>query len=163
MTDIAAPTTIRLRPLIRYLGGLLGFVAGAPSVFGCAYLLLHPVELVSNSFGPLFPLVLGPLIAWSTWKWWTICGTIGPEQVVLRGWFKTTIVERSRIEDVRRVYTEALNLEQASNRTWHYELFDAEGHSLGRVPDMVQACQGWDQFLERLRQAANSHGDREPS
>lgn len=148
--------TIGMRPIIRYLGLLVGIVAAAPSVFACLYLLFHPSEIISNPGGTAFPLVLGPLFVTVSVQWMKIGGVATPEIICLRGWFSTIRFTPDQLAHIRRIEYSAYNSNRGTNeQKWHYEVFDHNNESLGEIPTSLLATQGWDNFLQHLHSMAS--------
>ncbi|QDU80135.1 hypothetical protein Pla110_18580 [Polystyrenella longa] len=145
--------TITLRPLIRYLGLLLGIVGAAPSVFGLLYAMTHPSAILEDPWAIAFPLILGPLFTFMVYRWMFIGGQLTTEEVVLRGWFRTIRMPTADLAHVRQGSRRVDNNSGTSTRVY-YELIDHNGKSLGEVPAMLLAGNGWKHFLERMHQVA---------
>ncbi len=150
----------RIRPLIRYLGFVVGLVVGTPSGFGCLWWLIHPTEIVDNPIAVAFCFVLFPLIAWATYRWMSIGGTLSKNALILRGWFSTVNISPDALTEIRRLERTVMskNVSGAagySARTeYYYEMFDHRGESLGEVPSAVSICKDWDQFFQHMQELA---------
>lgn len=145
--------TIRLRPLISWLGGFLGLLVSAPGILGCVYWALHPTAAAHDPASPLFCLAQAVICGWPTYRWLTIRGSADEHSLYLRGWFKTLAVPTHRVAAVRQIVVETMN-DSGTHRTPHDVLVDHAGKSLGRIPDALGMCPDWKPFLAHLRRLA---------
>ena len=155
MKDEFGVVRISPRGLIRYLGLTVGIVAGAPSVMGCLYYLINFSEIGEESSGAAFCFVLGPLIAFATYRWMMIGGEASEQVIALRGWWGSSTVLPDQLASIRRVETQV-----NSKRSWYYGLFDHGGREIGHVPSMLMACENWDRFLQHMQQLAADSRNR---
>ncbi len=157
MTDVERSISIRPRPVIRYLGLMVGVVAGLPSVFGIGFFLLNPGEIAANPGGAAFAFAIGTLCVWASWRWMAIRRTVSKDQIVLSGWFRTTRVSTAEVTKIEKVERSIVRADGPVVYRWHYELRDREHNTLGEIPAMLHACRNWEPFLDMLYRIASSN------
>lgn len=150
--------TIRLRPLIAVLGGLVGVVITAPGVIGCIAAALQPEAAAQEPGGVGFCLVQSVIGSWLTYRWLTIRGAADAHEFHLRGWVKTLAVPTCHVAEVRCVESQAID-------DWgsHEVLVDHRGESLGAIPSTLGICTEWTQFLAHLCRLAAASRARGPA
>ncbi|WP_437200966.1 hypothetical protein [Planctomicrobium sp. SH664] len=151
---------IRLRPLLRYLGVTLGVVASAPTVLGILFFLLNPSELVRDPLSFLMCVAIAAPIVYGTFRWVTIQGVVTSDSILIRGWFKTVVVDPSRIIWIRKVKKQ-VKQEHRTRNEWEYRLCDQKGRTLATVPAAIHASPGWEQFLQLMQRLASVNRIRE--
>ncbi|QDU94026.1 hypothetical protein [Lignipirellula cremea] len=152
--DSSQVTSIRIRPLIRYLGLLLGVVVGLPSWIGWVWFLLNPAEMVKNWDGLAFAVVIGGIALFATRGWVRIGGKSTERLIRLRGWWKTVSVAPQDLARIQKVVSMGSNSQGFNRREYNYHLEDHRGEPLGVIPGSLEICPGWDKFLQHLHNVA---------
>lgn len=151
MKDESGVLRVRPRALVRYLGLLLGIVIGAPQLIGCLYFLLNISEVAKNPVGAAFCFVVGFLSAYATYRWMTICGEVREQVISLRGWLGSCTVFPDQLADIRKVWGNGPG-ENASK--FRYDLFDHNNQEIGRLPNTLALCVGFDKLIQHMQQLA---------
>lgn len=146
-----ASMVIRPRPLILFLGGIIGVLISIPAVVFIVMLITDPQELFKDfDWTSSFFIVMPFAAVWLTYRWFTIQGRFNQEEVCFRGLFRTLKFKASEFGGIRKIYYESYSEHGGTQKSWKYIAIDKDQNTLGSLPGSMQFCKDWPGFHKEI-------------
>lgn len=104
----------------------------------------------------LMVLILGPGIAFLSYRWSRIGGDSTEASIRLRGWWKTVEISPTNLARISKEESLVRDIshEHRFRRKYRYVLHDHRDEVIGTIPRTLEICPDWAQFLEHLGKVA---------